>query len=410
MPNPNRSIKPRSRYKTSHTLIAGVGLLCAVSMPTLAAATANDSQIWQVSGDFRLRYEHVEQDQDAASAPKPAEALTLRSTVALDIAPNDAFSARLKGEDSRTVGIDRFNDTQGQEPTRSVIADPETTELDEAWIRYKNGGHQFTLGRQLLNRDGLRMVGNVGWRQDNQSFEAFDWQYESGPWSTRYSRITERLQIFADERDIESKDHLFDLARDTSLGKVTGYYYRLQNKASGSPEINTSGIRLAGKKQDWSYLVEYAKQINDPDGVDLEANYSHVQVGKQLGRFQLGLGQEVLGSDSGNYGFATPLATLHKFNGWADQFLNTPNGGLEDQYLSVKYSQAGFTALLMAHDYSSDESSTVDDLGEELNLMIKQKLMKGLVVGAKAAAYRAGDPASNRIDADKIWLWASYAW
>ena len=42
--------------------------------------------------------------------------------------------------------------------------------------------------------------------------------------------------------------------------------------------------------------------------------------------------------------------------------------------------------------------------------MIKQKLMKGLVVGAKAAAYRAGDPASNRIDADKIWLWASYAW
>ena len=406
MPSPSFSMKTRAGGKASCALIAGIGVFCSLPMQALAS----DSALWKLSGDFRLRYEHVEQDQDAASAPKPAEALTLRSSVALDLTPNDAFSARLKVEDSRHAALDRFNDTQGQEPSRSVIADPETTELDEAWLRYKNGGHQFTLGRQLLNRDGLRMVGNVGWRQDNQSFEAFDWQYKSGPWSTRYSRITERLRIFADERDIESKDHLFDVARDTSIGKVSGYYYRLQSEASGAPEVNTTGIRVAGKKQGWSYLAEYAKQVNDPDGAELEANYTHLQVGKQLGQFNLSIGQEVLGSDDGSYGFATPLATLHKYNGWADQFLNTPNQGLEDQYLSVKYSQSGFTALVMAHDYSTDDSSAFDDLGEELNILIKQKVMKGVVVGVKGAAYRAGDPASNRIDADKVWVWASYSW
>ncbi|MFT5806450.1 MAG: hypothetical protein ACI9LG_000713 [Moritella dasanensis] len=51
-----------------------------------------------------------------------------------------------------------------------------------------------------------------------------------------------------------------------------------------------------------------------------------------------------MGSDSGDYGFATPLATLHKFNGWSDQFLNTPTQGLADLYLSVSSKVAGGSA------------------------------------------------------------------
>jgi hypothetical protein len=51
----------------------------------------------------------------------------------------------------------------------------------------------------------------------------------------------------------------------------------------------------------------------------------HIEVGTTVASVNVKVGYELLGSDNGEYGFATPLATLHKFNGWADQFLGTPD-------------------------------------------------------------------------------------
>ena len=38
---------------------------------------------------------------------------------------------------------------------------------------------------------------------------------------------------------------------------------------------------------------------------------------------------------NGVKGFTTPLATLHKFQGWADKFLATPVNGIEDEYVNL---------------------------------------------------------------------------
>src|SRR3546814_15260492 len=46
--------------------------------------------------------------------------------------------------------------------------------------------------------------------------------------------------------------------------------------------------------------------------------------------FSLNGNYEVLGSDAGVFAFQTPLATLHKFQGWADLFLTTPSAGVRD--------------------------------------------------------------------------------
>jgi len=48
------------------------------------------------------------------------------------------------------------------------------------------------------------------------------------------------------------------------------------------------------------------------------------------------VGYEVL-EGNGAIGFATPLATLHAFNGWADMFLTTPANGLKDLYFRASY-------------------------------------------------------------------------
>jgi len=44
-------------------------------------------------------------------------------------------------------------------------------------------------------------------------------------------------------------------------------------------------------------------------------------------------GQTILTfAGNGTVGFATPLATLHQFEGWADKFLTTPANGIKDLY------------------------------------------------------------------------------
>ena len=48
--------------------------------------------------------------------------------------------------------------------------------------------------------------------------------------------------------------------------------------------------------------------------------------------WRIGGGYEVLGADDGAAltSFQTPLATLHKFQGWADKFLTTPPNGIRE--------------------------------------------------------------------------------
>ncbi len=115
------------------------------------------------------------------------------------------------------------------------------------------------------------------------------------------------------------------------------------------------------------------------------------------------LGYEVLGSDSGEYGFSTPLATLHKFNGWADQFLGTPPQGLVDLYASLSGGLAGGKWAVVYHEFEADEeSSGVDDLGDEIDLVYSRKFGSNYNGGIKYAAYTAGD---TKVDADKLWVW-----
>jgi hypothetical protein len=59
-----------------------------------------------VYGDFRLRYEHVDQDNSVDLA----KALTLRFRLGYNTAAYESFTATVEFEDSREVpGQDRFN-------------------------------------------------------------------------------------------------------------------------------------------------------------------------------------------------------------------------------------------------------------------------------------------------------------
>jgi len=290
----------------------------------------------------------------------------------------------------------------------SVIADPETTELDQAFLQYKQDKFSVKAGRQVITLDNHRFVGHVGWRQDRQTFDALSLDFTPMKGMTLdYSYITQRNRIFAEAKDIDSNDHLLNASYKTGIGKVTAYGYLLEVDNDTDNSLDTFGLRLNGGK-DITYSVEYATQSSESGGTSYDADYLLAEVGTKFSGIGLKLGYELLGSDDGNYGFSTPLATLHKFNGWSDQFLNSPKEGLQDLYASIGGKLSGGKWALVFHKFDADQASaTVDDLGSEIDAVYKYSFTKNYSGGIKLAAYSAGDVGSGKVDTEKLWLWVN---
>ena len=117
-----------------------------------------------------------------------------------------------------------------------------------------------------------------------------------------------------------------------------------------------------------------------------------------MGKVTLLGGLEVLGSDDGNVAFGTPLATLHKFQGFADKFLGTPSNGVEDIYITAKTKVNGIKLAATFHDLSSDEGSI--DYGTEIDLVAAYKVNSYNFL-VKFSSYNADELGT---DTNKLWL------
>ncbi|MFC3120883.1 alginate export family protein [Agaribacter flavus] len=378
------------------------GLQSAQANETVYDALASSKAF----GSFDLRYETVEQD----NARRDASALTLRSRFGFKTGSFKGFSAHVEAEDNRIVlgqGDYSVPFTGYNGAEYSVIADPEHTELDQAFVQYKGGKSTFKVGRQVITHDGHRHIGHVGWRNDRQTFDGVRYVYADDAFSFDYSYLTQINRIFAEAADFDANNHLIRASYKTSLGTVAGYAYLYdhENQATGATifDAETYGVRFSGQQKadnvSYLYEAEYATQSNG----DFDADYLHLSGGVGFSGVTAKLGYEVLGSDDGQYGFATPLATLHKFNGWADIFLGTGAAGLKDTYVSLGGKLGPGKFLAVYHSYSADVSSeTMDDLGSEINLQYSAKIGKNYSAAIKYASYSADDRA---VDTDKLWIW-----
>ena len=384
-------------------------VISAALLPAAQAATEwhdalSDSK---ASASFRLRYEGANQD----NAVKDASALTLRTLLSFESGEYNGFSFKadledvtiVMGQGDYTVGPAGYN--LGE---YSVIADPETTELNQGYVQFKNDGLTVKAGRQIIALDGHRFVGHVGWRQDWQTYDAVSVNYKaSDKLNAFYAYLNKRNRIFGEAADIDSKDHLLNVSYKDDFGKLTAYAYLLEVDNNTDNSLDTYGVSYSGAyKTDsvkWLYNAEFATQSSEAAATDYSATYAMLEAGAVVSGVTAKLGYELLGSDDGMYGFATPLATLHKFNGWSDQWLGTPAQGLQDVYVSAATKFAGGKWLFVYHDFSADEaSSTVDDLGSEINIQYTTKIAEKFSFGAKYANYSAGD---IKVDTDKLWVW-----
>ncbi len=343
--------------------------------------------------DLRLRYESV--DDDDAADKDSATALTLRSRLGYETADFNGFKVLYEIEDVRAA----IDDYAPENTDYDTVADPENTEINRAQISYSKDGFSLVAGRQRIILDNARFVGNVGWRQNEQTFDAIKAAYKTGDLNLQYAYIDQVNGILR-KFDADVTSHLLNATYSgLKAGNLTGYAYLLKDDDSDA-KLDTYGARFAGKTavNDLSliYSAEFATQSSD----DFDASYYALEGGVVLSGITLALGNETLGSDDGAYGFQTPLATKHAFNGWADKFLVTPTDGLSDTYIKATGAVAGVKLLAMYHEYSADEGN--DDKGSEVNFLAARSFAEHYSAGLKYAAYSAGD---NGSDSDKAWLW-----
>jgi len=345
--------------------------------------------------NMRLRYEAVDD-----STNKDAQAATLRTRLGYRSGDYKDIFIFGEFEDVRTVlGLNHY---APEKSGYALIADPSVTQVNQAFLGYQ-GLYQTTakLGRQRLILDNARFVGNVGWRQNEQTFDAVSLTNHLLPQTTVTYAFLNKVNGILEKFDADVTDHLLNIAYSGfKAAKITAYGYLLKDDHSKANN-NTYGLRLSGashldQKITLLYTAEFSSQKTD----HFDALYTFLEGGLQCGGVKFKLGYERLGSDNSDYGFQTPLATKHAFNGWADEFLKTPTKGLQDAMVSVGGKVIGAKLLAVYHDFSADQGS--EDWGTEVDLLAARKFAKRYLLGIKYAGYRADN---WKTDTDKFWLW-----
>lgn len=383
------------------------------SLATANPANAQENFVQAVQDsstqvNFRLRYEDVSWD-----GLEDASAFTLRSR--LSYASGDYRKLRLTAEFDDVREIDtldyRTAPNDPQNPGTVLIADPEGTDLNQAYLSYSTTRYQIRYGRQRILLDNQRFVGGVGWRQNEQTYDALNITtrtiYNT---EVNYAYITQVNRIFGKNNpqgNHHHTSHVFN-ARYTGspASKLVGYAYVIDNKSAPGLSSNTYGLSWDTKVNDTlSYRLEYAVQSDAGDNpVNYSTDYLLGESRLTLGKVTATLGYEALGSDSGVQGFTTSLATLHAFQGWTDRFLDTPNTGIRDTYLGIAGTTAGINLTANFHDLRSDVGTI--HYGREWGLSASKKFGPVVYTG-KYADYRREAFGSNT---RKFWLMAELAW
>jgi len=393
--------------------IPAMGLALTLVTPTALAADPVTEALsnGETNLDARYRYEFVDQD----GFEKDAGASTLRTRLGYRTGEISGFTGFLEAEHVTRLGGETYNSTINGVSNRPTVADPAETEINQAWVRYEGlADTRMTYGRQRFFLDNHRFIGTVGWRQNEQTFDGFTVVNESLPETTLtggYLYNANRIFSDASPSGNAPMDTGVLNARYDGLeaGSLTAYTYLLSYENAPDDSTRSHGLRFSGESGltddlEALYTLEVARQSDYDDNPDsFDTDYYRVEAGARSGGVTAKLGQELLGSDDGTHAFQTPLATLHAMNGWADQFLSTPDSGLRDTYLSVATAINGVSLKAVHHRFESDEGS--DDYGSETGLVATWSPNSTYTVGAKAALHQSEEGNTQTTDTDKAWLW-----
>ncbi|MEQ1812521.1 MAG: hypothetical protein ABL889_21515, partial [Terricaulis sp.] len=188
--------------------------------PLSASAQTQAAGDWIV--DARLRYESVAQD-----GLNDADALTLRTRLGYETRAFNGFKflAEFEGVAQLT---DDFNDTVNGNTAFATVPDPEAFELNRLQVTWAGAqGRRIVAGRQRIILNNARFIGNVGFRQNEQTFDAL--RIEARPFehaAFTYVFIDNVRRIFGDDSaqgEWDSDSHVLQADLDLPVGRLSAY-------------------------------------------------------------------------------------------------------------------------------------------------------------------------------------------
>ena len=437
--------------------ISSIAALSALlfAQSALAADTLTDALTGgKASANLQYRYEDVK--TGAVVAPgvttNVATANTVRLRLGYETAQFKGFGAMVEVESTHDLGKKKYNGGNNGNAAYAQILDPEVTEINQAYLSYSGlANTTVKAGRQRLILDNARFVGNVGWRQNEQTFDALTVVNKSLTnttvtvgYLTNANRVIGDGVTTTDAGNAHMKSPIINVKYSGwSLADIVGYAYLLDydpvgvakggSATTNNNSSDTYGIRLNGSApmggNKLLYTAEFAEQRDGSNHANnYKTSYTLLEAGVDVtGIAIFKLGYEVLGNDDGATAkvggaaavtsFQTPLATLHAFNGWADMFLTTPTTGLKDTYVSANGKLAGIALGAVYNDYRADGNTAAGaaDLGNELNLVASYNFEKNYTLGLKYADYKAGGVVAAtgvgngaKSNTKKTWLWGEF--
>lgn len=478
--NPNH----RLRQVTLAILLAAVSAQAVAEEEVLPEYTFMDAiKTGKNMTSFRLRYENVQQDglqpptyADGAANPgatkdlKDANALTLRSLIGWQTAPyhNWSFAGQLINVAQLS---NQFNDgtnnvlingasNQSSGIEYAKVVDPDYTDINQLfveWTGIKNT--RVRAGRQQVNLDNVRFIGDIAFRQVMQVFDGVSIFNKTIPdtelYAAHFTKVNQ-ITTAAHHGALEVLNGRYRIS-PTEFLVGYGYFSDFENLgygngwfgagASNNPKGTNNqfadqsnkiiGLRLDGThpftpNYRAHYTAEYAKQ-SDYSGGDsrIDAHYYKVGGGFGIDNFNLRVDQELLSSNDGKYAFQTPFGTNHLFQGWVDKFLVTPREGIKDSFVTATYRYGDFLFFADYHVIDADKdfytvgsgnNRNGNRYGTEWNAAVTWNVDKNWMTKLEygkyseddhfaAAANTANSTAGNRgrfRDTEKLWLTAMY--
>jgi len=435
--------------------------------PVVPQTLLESMQMSKTMTNFRLRYENVDQDgyqQAPGNNNKKldtAEGFNLRSLIGWQTAPFNNFSFA-----AQVIDVHQFSDNSNDRRSNLSesgkanypnIVDPAYTDINQLfvdWTGIKNT--KLRLGRQQLNLDNVRFIGDIGFRQDMQVFDGLSITNKSIPDTEIFAAHFDKVrQINTKLRDgnIDIINAKYRISPTESLigygyfidvanlsqnngnpaavstaaqgGNGLGASQDLVKTATTDASSKTFGLRLDGVHKisdDWKvlYTAEYAKQDDYKGGSSLiDAHYLRLGAGAMVDVWSLRIDHETLSSNNGKYAFQTPLGTNHLFQGWADVFLVTPRQGMEDTFITFAGSIQKAKLMAEYHVYKSDEKfqsigKLSNNYGTELDASVAYPFTANITGKIEYAKFNEDDVygtlkgAARKGDKDMFWITGMY--
>jgi len=288
-------------------------------------------------------------------------------------------------------------------------ADNALINFNEAWAQYDfGGGSSIKIGRQELDYDNARILGNLAWAQQSRSHDLvkYEFQGEDGfklHVGAAFNQETvnaaaEPARLFETFYSGVNNYKTMQFAwahKSYDSGKISFLFLNngLQNADTTIDFSQTAGTfwnqRLGSLKLTFEGYYQFGKARN----MDVDAYMLALALGIPIGKHNVTLGGDLLsGSEPGEEGINhfTPLyGTNHKFYGLMDYFfVGNAHGniGLTDIYLKTNWKVSEKTNLLVHYHYfltpvevsDADGSSMSSGLAQEIDLVLNHNIAKDI--------------------------------